>query len=135
MTNPNAIPVHTQQISVGDILDAMERNGYPQIDNFFVKYEDGKVLGACAIGQAGLNLNILPIEVYMFLNKAYNDEEFNTDLGDLIAADNDNLVFPVDEVARNWRNKLIAMGADLNKSQEFAVFDNGIVPTGRGTLV
>lgn len=42
---------------LSEIIDAIEKNGYPQITGQYVVYdEETKVIGACALGQAGLNL-------------------------------------------------------------------------------
>lgn len=53
-----------------DIIDAMERNGYRRANGAFVQFKGGKfeggiedVYAACAVGQALLNLGVLPNRV------------------------------------------------------------------------
>lgn len=54
-------------MKVVEIIDAIEQNGYKQIRGNYIKFVEGvlgnergkeNVLGACAIGQAALNLNV-----------------------------------------------------------------------------
>lgn len=57
-----------------DIIEAMEKNGYKKVRGEFIvwsknnldsfgMYENEPVVGACAIGQAALNLEMLPVHV------------------------------------------------------------------------
>jgi len=73
-----------KDVTVADILDAMERNGYKKVKNEFIEYErtydernfvkiTDKVLGACAIGQAALNLKLDPHTLDMTVAR-YLDE-------------------------------------------------------------
>lgn len=44
-------------VTVADIIDAMERNGYKQIQGAFIKYDvKNDTYVGCAIGQAAINL-------------------------------------------------------------------------------
>lgn len=50
--------------TVNGFIAAIRRNGYKQSKGSFVRYDaDGKVESACALGQAGLNLNKNPNEL------------------------------------------------------------------------
>lgn len=61
-------------MKVSDVIDAIEKNGYPQLKSIYIEWtssEPGKVgvfdktrvAGACAIGQAALNLGISWTEI------------------------------------------------------------------------
>lgn len=88
-----------KQFTLAQILDAMEKDGYKKITGLYVLHKDhlatGEVLGACALGQAGLNLEInpellasLPDDIYIHI----------TDL-------NDRTTMSVAAIARNTREK------------------------------
>ena len=48
------------KITVREIADAIEKNGYPHIKNNYITRDKitYEVLGACALGQAALNLGV-----------------------------------------------------------------------------
>lgn len=52
-------------MKVSNVIDAIEKNGYPQAKSIYIEWEQGApntdkmyVVGACAIGQAALNLGV-----------------------------------------------------------------------------
>lgn len=56
-----------KKVTLADIIDAIEKNGYTQIIGEFIRYDpdDGKtVIGACALGQAALNLDVHPDKLF-----------------------------------------------------------------------
>lgn len=48
--------------TLGDFFDAMEKNGYPKAIASYINRDlaTGQIIGACAMGQAGLNMDIPP---------------------------------------------------------------------------
>jgi hypothetical protein len=63
-----------EYITVAEFLDALEKNGYKHIRGSFVR-ETSKLFGlikekgACALGQAALNLGVYPVSLRDALNK------------------------------------------------------------------
>lgn len=52
-----------KKLTVRDFVEAMKKNGYPKIQGSYAKYADREhteVEGACAYGQAALNLDMSP---------------------------------------------------------------------------
>lgn len=78
------------QKTLGEIIDAMEKNGFPQITRQMVEYSEksltigsdytGKpeVIGACAMGQAALNLGVDPENLYQTI-RWYNSNKNNSE--------------------------------------------------------
>lgn len=77
------------KITVADVIKAIEDNGYePRKGGYFhYSFEGGHavVVGGCALGQAGLNLNCEPVHIARGLN-SLSDER----LGNMIIKYNDN---------------------------------------------
>ena len=59
-----------KKVTVGDILEAMEKNGYKvnRDGEFFNYSEDGSV-AACAMGQAAINLGVDADGLFSFFNR------------------------------------------------------------------
>jgi hypothetical protein len=51
--------MNTKTVTVADILDAMEKNGFKQSRESWITFnKDGSVQKACALGQAVINLEV-----------------------------------------------------------------------------
>jgi hypothetical protein len=108
-------------VTLSEILDAMEKNGYTKYQGEFVIYEDvvdtePQIKAACAVGQAALNLGVHPSSLYKALNWWIDDETYYL-WGDDIARDNDTTEMTVPEIAHKYRKELKKF---LNK--EFMVY-------------
>jgi hypothetical protein len=93
-------------ITVRDVAEAIRKNGLPKTTNNFYEYESGgvrykrtkllvgeKPVAACALGQAGLNLDVDAEELYDKLNLLRSDDTTTRSylfLGDEIAKANDD---------------------------------------------
>ncbi len=90
--------------TLDDVLNAMEKNGYKQIQYSLYEYEDvgrtntyhpdKKLIGGCAYGQAYANLGILPDTIKSIAVDIYDGEI--TDMNDVLG-----LSLP--EIAKNVR--------------------------------
>ena len=96
-------------VTVDDVLDAIEKNGLEQLFGHF--FSDGKVdynhkigmkkiIKACAIGQASINLDINPFALIGGLNDAVPN------LGKRIVMMNDNRKKSFKEIATYYRRAL-----------------------------
>jgi hypothetical protein len=93
-------------VTLDDIIDAIEQNGYVQgyKDFFTYNYElkDEKRVGsACALGQAALNLDVDEFHLMNQLNTVFDG------LGYDIANKNDMLKWDLPHIAKWLRRKLL----------------------------
>jgi hypothetical protein len=104
-------------ITIGDVFDAMEKDGYPKLTNgdYINITDDGEIL-ACAYGQAGINLGISPRFLHGKLT-AYDDIYHH------VIADNDRSDLSVSEIARKYRRSRPSLLKD-----EFEVPDYALMP-------
>lgn len=73
------------EITVNDIIDAIEKNGITPSRGSYFRYDEGqKIIAACALGQAAYNLKVTPTSLHASLS------EIN-DLGDKIVTYNDGM--------------------------------------------
>lgn len=94
-------PLYTQ-VTVEDIVAAMERNGYTKGQKEFIRYnDDNSIKNACALGQAALNLGLLPESLYDELN-----ELDDSNMGDEIASINDSLANPELKAIAIWMREM-----------------------------
>lgn len=55
--------IHYNPITVKDYIAAIRKNGLPQVRSQFYKVSEGEFVGACAVGQARVNLKLVkPLE-------------------------------------------------------------------------
>lgn len=113
--------------TLNDVLDAMEKNGYKKIKGEFIEYKEeissdypfpqltDKVIGACAIGQAALNLNKDPYDVDGIVSG------YLTNIGpgafaiwQAIMVDNDRSNKRIRTIARTARKNFKDIGIDLD---------------------
>lgn len=74
-------------MKVSQVIDAIEQNGYKQIRGSYITWEDSlysprdkdHVVGACALGQAALNLGIGFTDIEGALNEVYLGSAGNLD--------------------------------------------------------
>ena len=50
----------TKTFKVSEVIEAVRKNGYEQITGSLIKASGAKFIGACAMGQAALNLGVNP---------------------------------------------------------------------------
>lgn len=80
------------QVTLATVARAIRKNGWKQITGDYVKRVNGKIVGACALGQAGLNLGVAGDDLERALN-VYND------LGHAIIDWNDENKWTLDQIA------------------------------------
>lgn len=110
------------EVKISQVLDAMEKNGYPQIKGILVTEVPRsfgpftlkpKIEGACAIGQAALNLGVRPRSLQYALSSVYvSTPSYHTSLADRIVSKNDLEGVPVRQIARELRNEIPAHNLD-----------------------
>lgn len=101
------VDIEVKDITLGDVFDAIEKNGYPQIRGNFIKYkgddDTNDVIGACAVGQGALNLGVAPTELgYHLANIKVGDRP----LSDAIFSRNDGSKWKCKTIATFFRKKL-----------------------------
>ena|ERR1700741_4569613 len=91
------------QVTLATVARAIRKNGWKQVTGEFVQKQNGKVVGACALGQAGLNLGVDGGNLVSALN------EFS-ELGDQIIEWNDQnkwtLAQIADRIEKDWTSYL-----------------------------
>jgi hypothetical protein len=105
------------------ISKAIRKNGWPQITGTYTMDEDGeatsvkkKVIGACALGQGALNLNVPAPVLHTYLNdlnlgdgRYYNcpadDNDLKHLLGSMVVHLNDDHKWSLDDIA-DWLDDL-----------------------------
>jgi hypothetical protein len=87
-----------RQLTVGDIIDAIEKNGYPQGFGHYVQKNEytGAVESACALGQGMLNLGIGQRRITNALGG---------DIASRIISLNDSHHLPLKEIAKRIREQ------------------------------
>ena len=108
--------------TLADVLDAMERNGYTKIQSEYIEYDysmEGdsndftqKVFGACAIGQAALNLEIRPSLLDRQVSKSLDSTGMK--IWHRVPELNDTTNWKVSTIAKRTRDSFIKAGIDLN---------------------
>lgn len=66
----------TLSFNIKDIADAIRKDGYKQITGHYVIYanvSNNEIIGACALGQAALNLQVEPASLQMYIDKLTKD--------------------------------------------------------------
>jgi len=97
-----------KEVTVSDILDAIERNGLPKAKGeYFHRDTSEKIVGACALGQAAFNLDISPSDLDSKLTYIKEDDvdEYRYNLSSYIVDLNDNGNYSFEEIARRVRQK------------------------------
>lgn len=97
-------------ITVNDVLNNIEKNGIPQAhEDYFIYREDDRIVKACAIGMAAINLSYAWPDLREQLNQyRYADPEANehaTGIGILIEIYNDCLRLSFQDIAARVRDK------------------------------
>ena len=90
-------------ITLDDVIDAIEQNGYIQGYGDFFKYTglgDKTIGSACAIGQAALNLDVDEYHLFGQLNTAFGG------LGYKISEQNDHMKWELKRIAKYLRRNL-----------------------------
>lgn len=83
------------KITVQQFIDAIRKNGYPQIKGDYIRRDsNNKVIGACVYGQAALNLSVNP----SVLHTAFGSYLFNIIDADILFW-NDTEGLTLDEIA------------------------------------
>jgi len=98
---------------VSEVIDAIEKNGYPKIKDVFIQKNPrvnilgfkygSKITGACAIGQAALNLGVFYEDLYRGLNKI--QKGFHGSLKGRIVELNDYTEMTIPEIAQQVREE------------------------------
>jgi hypothetical protein len=91
------------ECTIADVIDAIEQNGLTQIyGDFVVTDREGKLVGACAVGQAAVNLKI---DFQMLVHKLdyFTSKKRNLPLGTYIVRLNDSEHNSFSEIARKVR--------------------------------
>lgn len=101
-------------VTLRQVLEAIQKNGLPKIQKQYFMYNDtdGKANGACAIGQAAINLNVSPAS----LRREFADLVIGDDYTDIMAQivyDNDNTDMTFEELANKYLSTLSEK--DLNE--------------------
>jgi hypothetical protein len=95
-----------KRFTIREVLDAMEKNGYPKLTNgHYVKWDKGQVVAACAIGQAALNLGVKPADLNETLYAPFVSygNRFRQILDYYIPNQNDRSAKTVPQIAREFR--------------------------------
>jgi hypothetical protein len=101
-------------VKIRDILDAIEKNGYPQIRNVYLQTNaSGQVTGACAIGQGALNLETDHYTLTNALNEAHQKRRDLATLGRFIIWMNDKQKKSIPEIVAAARERF---AGDLDKT-------------------
>src|SRR5215203_1490675 len=97
------------KLKVSEIIDAIEKNGYPQIRREYVaegydeKTNDRVVTGACAIGQGALNLKVPYYILKVVLDQVRANRKDLAPLGTAIIYQNDNQRKTIPEIVEYVR--------------------------------
>lgn len=91
-----------QHLTVGEIIDAIEKNGYKQLFGKWQSRKDGQIFGGCAMGQGAANLGIGYRAVNNALDRIQKD---GMRLAERIITLNDREQMPVPEIARKVREE------------------------------
>ena len=125
----------TRTVTLSQVVEAMEENGYPQGYRHLLKdsrestldsYKGQKIVAACAIGQAGLNLGVGLLALAGALHNIKLRTNSKESLFDFIVELNDIKEFPVKEIAvktRKQYNKIINKSIEVTEVN-FSEFDN-----------
>lgn len=95
------------EITIREFLDAMEKNGYTKARYSYIEYDintdDRSVMvGACAYGQAALNLGIDPGVLHQAVQIFLDTRELSISAFDIVSL-NDHTEMDVPEIARQAR--------------------------------
>ena len=101
-----------KEITLGQVLDAIEQNGLEQITGSYFRYSNGSTyfnngaapIGACAIGQGAINLHVDADALVGALDKLIKVNQ-NGGLGNSIIRANDSKGWTFKEIATHYRNK------------------------------
>lgn len=96
----------TKKFTIQEVIDAIRKNGYPQTTGTMVSRGGKKILGACAIGQAGLNLKVDPYRLADGLNDSpcvIKGDKIDTHIMRL----NDELYYTLTAIADDLESKLL----------------------------
>lgn len=88
--------------TVKDFLDMMEKNGYKKRRDSYIFYDNKnafKVIGACAFGQAALNMDIEPTRLM------FSVEQISNEMCNEIIKLNDHSATSVPDIARKMKEK------------------------------
>ena len=96
--------------TLGNVIDAIEKNGYEQITGKFIindpilklgKIKIGSKTKACAFGQAALNLRIRHQDLWMRIASTYEIRMFPSRVVEL----NDHLKLSIPEIVKSLREE------------------------------
>lgn len=108
---------YRKTITVADVADAIEENGIPQIVGHFTHSVDGEVIGACAIGQAAINLGVHPKSLQYELDKLFNKGDYRA-LGGQIISWNDSNRYSYKVIANKIRESFAdSLNKELNPTK------------------
>lgn len=113
------MPDKFKEVTVGDIIDAMERNGFRQARGAWVVLnQDGSVRRACAMGQAAINLGIDYEGMGKKLNDVTRPNIYVEGLSNIIMELNDEIGLSCKAIAEKVR---IKYAKKLNKKIKFRI--------------
>lgn len=96
--------------TLGVVARAIRKNGYKQAIGTFVEEKNGKVVAACALGQAALNLHCDPHNLVYALDRIKSADGIG--LGQTIINWNDTnkwtLAYIAERIEKDWTDDLSA---------------------------
>lgn len=92
------------EVTVREVIDAIEKNGYPQGFGRLIRFnENSELEGACAIGQAAINLGVDEMVLYRELSYLIH-KKFSVKA--MIVSLNDTERYPLPAIATTLRTTL-----------------------------
>jgi hypothetical protein len=88
-----------REITLGDLVDAIEQNGLAKHQGSYFAHTNGKLSGGCAFGQAAFNLGVRPSSLRM------ETADISENLQSLIIRLNDGTDLSLPEIAHAVRMK------------------------------
>jgi len=92
-------------ITLGEVFDAMEKDGYPKVQhsyNKITRYKGKWVEGYCALGQASINLDLGSGEIGGLLRSQGFAEVY-----DFVTKLNDNTTSKIQTIAKRARKEFV----------------------------
>lgn len=129
----------TSSYTLSEVSAAIRANGLKQVRGSFLKYIDDEgnlsyvPVGACAVGQAAVNLDLVPINLMLALGTVHVLPEYIEQhipkgykfdkLDDVLLALNDNYNYTFDEIA-DWLDYFIRENGDTTLISRFNTIED-----------
>lgn len=110
-----------KEITLGELADAIEKNGLPKFTGSFYDIEEigpeaphqpAYIVAACAFGQAAINLDVSAPDLFnnvnelMYAESVGNSPEGDFFIGDYVVRENDHSTQTLPEIAAKLREKI-----------------------------